>query len=241
MQHNNLFQNINQIIRHNFRESVLALTLASVLFLQIDSYLPMRLQIAHANAEQQQLYAYLNRHISIRNPNLPQAKRQHLIQTIIKKAEYLQISAKIRIKGQRIRPVLFLTAIIQTESAFQPKAVSPVGARGYMQLMPATYIWLNQKLQQQVSVAHIFETEVNIQRGVFYFNYLLEKLGDIRMACLAYNAGPGNIQRGVWLESYWRSILGHYLKLQQGVERHAKDYDDRQQHIIAENSAKQRS
>lgn len=221
MKHSNKFLNILQFFHKITGEILLAILLISTLHLNSDRGLsaPKLLQKAKISQEKH-IYGYLNHYIAARNPTLKYTKRRHLIDTILNKANNLNFSKKLRIRGQQVNPILFLTAIIQVESSFNQYATSPVGARGYMQLMPATHIWLNQKLKQNITVKRITETEVNIDRGISYFNYLLTQLHDIRMACLAYNAGPGNVQRGIWVETYWMRILNTYQKLQ----RYSKHY-----------------
>lgn len=79
-------------------------------------------------------------------------------------------------------------AIIHTESAFNPYAVSPKGAEGLMQLMPET--------AGMVNVADSFDPYANIEGGVRYFKYLLQRFdGNIKLSLAAYNAGETNVQK----------------------------------------------
>ena len=79
-------------------------------------------------------------------------------------------------------------AVIKAESNFNHQAVSPKGARGLMQLMPAT--------ASSLQVDDSFHPEKNIDGGVRYLRYLIRLFnGDLRLALAAYNAGEKAVQR----------------------------------------------
>jgi soluble lytic murein transglycosylase-like protein len=79
-------------------------------------------------------------------------------------------------------------AIILAESSYNPKAVSRVGARGLMQLMPAT--------ARELGVRDSFNPEQNIHGGVKYFKQLLVQFdGNVKLALAAYNAGRGRVMQ----------------------------------------------
>jgi hypothetical protein len=79
-------------------------------------------------------------------------------------------------------------AIIKAESNFDNKAVSPVGAKGLMQLMPATAAALQ--------VTDSFHPENNIEGGVRYLRYLFKVFkGNLPLVLAAYNAGENTVMR----------------------------------------------
>ncbi len=79
-------------------------------------------------------------------------------------------------------------AIIHAESAYNPKALSRVGAQGLMQLMPAT--------ARRFGVTNAFDARQNIHGGVQYLAWLLKRFkGDLTLASAGYNAGEGAVDK----------------------------------------------
>jgi soluble lytic murein transglycosylase len=87
-------------------------------------------------------------------------------------------------------------AIARRESAFYPEAISPVGARGLMQIMPATGKQVASKIGRPHSTAALYEVEHNVLLGSTYYRQLLDRFkGNRVLALAAYNAGPHRVDR----------------------------------------------
>jgi hypothetical protein len=83
-----------------------------------------------------------------------------------------------------------VAAVIQAESGFNPDAVSPVGAHGLMQLMPAT------AADYGVTLKSIHDPEANVEAGVQHLKMLANLYdGDIPLIAAAYNAGQGTVAK----------------------------------------------
>ena len=119
---------------------------------------------------------------------------------------------------------LLIAAVIRVETHFDPYAMSGVGARGLMQLMPATAIDLAHKRGQRLEAKQLFNAVVNIELGAAYLKYLIDRFGDVRSALIAYNAGPSvararNLTAGV--RAYPRNVLAQYDRLTWQVRKGA--------------------
>jgi hypothetical protein len=83
---------------------------------------------------------------------------------------------------------LLLYSIMHQESSFKPRAMSYKGARGLMQLMPAT--------AGRFGVTNIWDPKQNIEGGARYMRFLLDLFGgDVRLALAGYNAGEGAVMK----------------------------------------------
>lgn len=106
-------------------------------------------------------------------------------------------------------PTSLIRAVIHTESNYHPRAVSRAGARGLMQLMPATAKFLG--------VKDAFEPRQNIYGGARFLRLLANRYdGDMVLVAAAYNAGAGNVEKygGVppfqETRNYVRAVLRRY-------------------------------
>jgi hypothetical protein len=123
-------------------------------------------------------------------------------------ADQLRALAVSAAQRHGLDPDLVL-AVVAVESGFQAKAVSPKGAQGLMQLMPAT--------ASSLGVADAFDPEQNLDGGVRHLGSLLTLYdGDLTRALAAYNAGQGAVARhnGVppyaETRAYVKKVLSRY-------------------------------
>jgi soluble lytic murein transglycosylase len=103
--------------------------------------------------------------------------------------------------GSRMQAIdlAWVYGIVRQESIFRTGANSRVGARGLMQLMPATARLVARKIGMQLSsTAQLTDIQTNISLGTGYLQQMLEKFdGNHMLATAAYNAGPNRAER--WL------------------------------------------
>jgi soluble lytic murein transglycosylase len=93
-------------------------------------------------------------------------------------------------------PVALLLAMIRQESAFDVKARSFAGARGLMQVMPATAKELAQRMGLPYSRDRLTDPTYSVQLGSRYFRQVLDMFdGNLELALAGYNAGPYRIRR----------------------------------------------
>lgn len=82
--------------------------------------------------------------------------------------------------------------LVRAESSFRPRAISPVGAVGLTQLMPATARWL----VPGTTRSELMKPEVNLRVGFKYLRRLIDQYdGDQELALTAFNRGPGTVNK----------------------------------------------
>jgi soluble lytic murein transglycosylase-like protein len=118
-----------------------------------------------------------------------------------------------RVAGRTGVEARLLNAVIAVESAYNPKAVSPKGAAGLMQLMPDT--------ARRYGVTDRFDPDQNLLGGALYLRDLMARFDNqLELALAAYNAGEGAVERHgrrvpPFAETlrYVPRVLGHYRGL----------------------------
>jgi len=115
---------------------------------------------------------------------------------------------------------LLVLSVIRVESDFMPGAVSPMGALGIMQVMPATARFITERRGWSwPGESRLFEPSFNIRLATSYLSDLLAKFGSVEEALIAYNCGEGTMRGltsvGLPLpRSYARRVLSVYDWLQ---------------------------
>ena len=93
---------------------------------------------------------------------------------------------------------LLVYSIIKAESNFKEKANSHANAIGLMQLMENTAIEVYKNIETQtINVEELYQPEINIKVGTYYFFTLLNKYDNIGLALAAYNAGMGRVDKWI--------------------------------------------
>ncbi len=120
----------------------------------------------------------------------------------------------------RLDPDL-VSSVIHAESGFNPRAVSPKGAQGLMQLMPQT--------ASKLGVANAFDPQANVEGGTQYLRNLLEHYNfDLVKALAAYNAGPqrvaqyGGVPPYLETQAYVARIVREFNRKKLAQQRNAQ-------------------
>lgn len=108
-------------------------------------------------------------------------------------------------------PAGLLDALVATESAYRPFAVSAAGAQGLAQLMPGT--------ARSLGVSDSFDVVANLDGGARYLRAMIDRFGSISLGLAAYNAGPGAVKRWAGIPNngetpaYVARVLSHWRAL----------------------------
>lgn len=119
-------------------------------------------------------------------------------------AEFVEVYSKENMLSDS-----FVFAVIECESGFDKNAVSSVGAKGLMQIMPETFFWLQSKTGESLSEEELFDPETSIKYGTYLYSILLKEFKNEETAVAAYHAGMGNVRK--WLKDEKYSLDGETL------------------------------
>jgi soluble lytic murein transglycosylase-like protein len=128
----------------------------------------------------------------------------------------LRALAEQTAKDHEVSPLL-VDSVIQVESNYNPYALSPKGAQGLMQLMPAT--------ARRFGVTDSFDAQQNIEAGVKYLKFLQATFKDDRLAIAAYNAGEkavtkyGDVPPYTETQNYVVKVGVKYAKAKRSAEK----------------------
>ncbi len=98
-----------------------------------------------------------------------------------------------RLAAEKGVDAAIVRAVIQVESGYQPRARSPKGALGLMQVMPAT--------GRRYGISNLYDPSANIRAGVTHLKTLLDRF-PLTLALAAYNAGEGTVERFAGIPPY---------------------------------------
>lgn len=132
----------------------------------------------------------------------------------------------------------FVAAIIREESQFRSEALSPAGARGVMQVMPATGEWIASMAGiSDFDRAKLYDADMNITIGTWYLSYLMKRFkNDLYLVSAAYNAGPevvaawagagrGTADRDMFVETIpYRETRGYVKKVLRNYAEYRRIY-----------------
>jgi soluble lytic murein transglycosylase len=122
-----------------------------------------------------------------------------LLEILYPRPYYGQLNRAVT--GQEIDPLVLLS-LIRQESVFNPNALSPVGARGLMQLMPATA----KRFKKGLRETHLATPQTNMEIGTKYFQQLIKRYqGNLVFVLASYNAGENRVER--WKGQYFKDDM----------------------------------
>jgi soluble lytic murein transglycosylase-like protein len=149
---------------------------------------------------------------SITNTILGQAIANRPTCRVARKADYSNIV--VPLSKQHGIDWRLVTAIMAAESSFNPCAVSPKGAMGLMQIMPAV------AREYEVSPNEAFDPDENVRAGILLLKRLNKRYkGNLKLTVAAYNAGEGNVARYGGIppfqetRNYVKKVLGYHSDL----------------------------
>lgn len=147
------------------------------------------------------IFEFTDAHGTVHYSNVPIDKRYHAVidltqdeaareppvDLLLQKSAVFSSIIEVAARTNQLEPAL-VRAVMLAESGCDPHAASKRGARGLMQLMPAT--------ARQYGVSDVFDPEQNIRAGSRYLRDLTDRYqNDLELVLAAYNAGPGTVDQ----------------------------------------------
>lgn len=124
--------------------------------------------------------------------------------------------------GEQFSEPRLVKAVMRAESAFNPNAVSPKGAGGLMQIMPATAKALGLKEKDR------FDPDKNVEAGSRYLQQQIKRFGDEKLALAAYNWGPENVAKAkAKLEAEGEPVTWENIKSITKIPGETREYVDK--------------
>ncbi|MEG0614521.1 MAG: lytic transglycosylase domain-containing protein [Oscillospiraceae bacterium] len=133
----------------------------------------------------------------------------------------------------------FIYAVIKTESNFDKDAVSNVGARGLMQIMPDAFDWIKYRMgdTREITYNDMFNPELNIEYGTYMLMLLYDEYDDYSTSIAAYHAGRTAVnnwladkkysQDGATLTVVPSKVTAHYVdKVNKAFKGYNKFYNE---------------
>jgi soluble lytic murein transglycosylase-like protein len=164
--------------------------------------------LSSSKLELSKIKSFITSHLEVNKNNLLNEKEINTLSLEVQK-----LSRKFDVD-----PMLVL-AVIDVESSFNKKAVSRVGARGLMQIMPMTALHIAEKIGLKNDVKYkLYNIKINLLLGVYYLSSLAKRYNyDKKLYLTAYNYGPANLSKiidsGKKLpEFYYSKVLNKYKK-----------------------------
>lgn len=146
-------------------------------------------------------------------------KETYILKYILKFSNQISYSDALRLsklireecENYGLDPFLILS-VIEVESEFSPKAVSPSGAIGLMQIMPETAEFIAGELGVSIDGAKsLYNPLINVRFGIYYISFLVNRFKSIEWALAAYQSGPNSLS--TTQESFGKQLPDYVKKV----------------------------
>ncbi len=169
--------------------------------------------IARNNYNDAQIKNFIVKKVKASLPDIYQPRSQKIAETIISQSNLYSMDP------------LFVVALIENESKFNPKALGQFGEEGLMQIKPSTATWIAKKYHLAIGKQYsLYNPTHNIKFGVAYIDYLRKKYHRSgKFYIEAYNLGPQRMnefmKRHEVRITYHHQVRSHYLALYEQIEK----------------------